>query len=91
MVERNIKKEKCSIVKRVTNSRKNKTKWYTKLYYEKENERLYLSTINGHLEVYLISNSTPLFVKDIITNTSENYSLNDLIPYKNKHYLFSSI
>jgi WD40 repeat protein len=65
------------------------SKGYTKLYYEKENERLYLSTINGHLEVYLISNSTPLFVKDIITNTSENYSLNDLYPFLLKHYLFS--
>ena len=65
------------------------SKGYTKLYYEKENERLYLSTINGHLEVYLTSNSSPSFVKDIITNLSENYSLNDLFPYMIKHYLFS--
>ena len=65
------------------------SKGYTKLYYEKENERLYLSTINGHLEVYLTSNTFPLFVKDIITNISENYSLNDLYPFVLKHYLFS--
>ena len=64
-------------------------KGYTKLYYEQENERLYLSTINGHLEVYLTSSSSPSFVTDIITNTSMNYSLNDLVPYMLKHYLFS--
>ena len=64
------------------------SKGYTKLYYEKENERLYLSTINGHLEVYLTFTS-PLFVAEIITNTSENSPLNDLIPYTIKHYLFS--
>ena len=64
------------------------SKGYTKLYYEKENERLYLSTVNGHLEVYLTSTS-PLFVNEIITNTSENFALNDLIPYTIKHYLFS--
>ena len=65
------------------------SKGYSKLYYEKENERLYLSTINGHLEVYLTSSSSPTFVKDIITNTSFNYALNDLVPYMLKHYLFS--
>ena len=65
------------------------SKGYTKLYYEKENERLYLSTINGKLEVYLTSDTFPLFIKDIITNTSENYSLNDLYPFLLKHYLFS--
>ena len=65
------------------------SKGYSKLYYEKENERLYLSTINGHLEVYLTSSSSPKFVKDIITNTSFNYALNDLVPYMLKHYLFS--
>ena len=65
------------------------SKGYTKLYYEMENERLYLSTINGKLEVYLTSDTFPLFIKDIITNTSENYSLNDLYPFLLKHYLFS--
>ena len=65
------------------------SKGYIKLYYEKENERLYLSTINGHLEVYLTSNSSPIFIKDIVTTTSENYSLNDLTPFMLKHYLFS--
>ena len=58
-------------------------------FYEKENERLYLSTINGHLEVYLTSSASPLFIKDIETNTSLNYSLNDLVLYDLKHYLFS--
>jgi hypothetical protein len=43
-------------------------KGYSKLYYEIENERLYLSTINGHLEVYLTSSSSPSFVTDIITD-----------------------
>ena len=65
------------------------SKGYTKLYFEKENERLYLSTINGHLEVYLTSTSFPSFVKEIVTNLSENYALNDLVPYMIKHYLFS--
>jgi WD40 repeat protein len=64
-------------------------KGYSKLYYEIENERLYLSTINGHLEVYLTSSSSPSFVTDIITDSSMNYSLNDLVPYMLKHYLFS--
>ena len=64
-------------------------KGYTKLFYEKEKERLYLSTINGHLEVYLTSSASPLFIKDIETNTSLNYSLNDLVLYELKHYLFS--
>ena len=64
-------------------------KGYTKLFYEKEKERLYLSTINGHLEVYLTSSASPLFIKDIETNTSLNYSLNDLVLYDLKHYLFS--
>ena len=64
-------------------------KGYKKLFYEKENERLYLSTINGHLEVYLTSSACPLFIKDIETNISLNYSLNDLYLYNLKHYLFS--
>ena len=64
-------------------------KGYTRLFYEKENERLYLSTINGHLEVYLTSSASPLFIKDVETNTSLNYSLNDLVLYNIKHYLFS--
>ena len=64
-------------------------KGYSKLYYEIENERLYLSTINGHLEVYLTSSPSPSFVTDIITDSSMNYSLNDLVPYMLKHYLFS--
>ena len=64
-------------------------KGYTKLYYEQENERLYLSTINGHLEVYTTSSSSPSFITDIITDSSMNYSLNDLVPYNLKHYLFS--
>ena len=64
-------------------------KGYTKLIYEKENERLYLSTINGHLEVYLTSSASPLFITDVSTNMSLNYSLNDLVLYNIKHYLFS--
>ena len=64
-------------------------KGYTKLFYEKENERLYLSTINGHLEVYLTSSASPLFITDVETNLSLNYSLNDLVLYNIKHYLFS--
>ena len=62
---------------------------YTKLYYEKENERIYLSTSNGHLEVYLTSNLTPTFIKDVITTNNNKCSLNDLTPYNMKHYLFS--
>ena len=64
-------------------------KGYTKLFYEKENERLYLSTINGHLEVYMTSSASPLFITDVETNLSLNYSLNDLVLYNIKHYLFS--
>lgn len=33
--------------------------------------------------------SFPSFVKDIVTNTSKNFALNDLVPYMIKHYLFS--
>ena len=65
------------------------SKGYTKLYYERENERLYLSTINGHLEVYLTSSASPYFITDVETNLSLNYSLNDLVLYNIKHYLFS--
>ena len=64
-------------------------KGYTRLFYEKENERLYLTTLNGHLEVYLTSSASPLFVTDIKTNLSLNYSLNDIVLYNIKHYLFS--
>ena len=64
-------------------------KGYKKLFYEKDKERLYLSSINGHLEVYLTSSASPLFMVDIETNLSLNYSLNDLFLYDIKHYLFS--
>jgi len=64
-------------------------KGYIRLFYEKENERLYLTTLNGHLEVYLTSSASPLFVTDIKTYLSLNYSLNDIVLYNIKHYLFS--
>ena len=61
---------------------------YSYMYFDKKNERIYLSTYNGHLEVYLTSTEIATFVTDI--NTSNNkYSLNDLYPYDTKNYLFS--
>ena len=61
---------------------------YSYMYFDKKNERIYLSTYNGHLEVYLTSTEIASFITDI--NTSNNkYSLNDLYPYETKNYLFS--
>ena len=61
---------------------------YSYMYFDKKNERIYLSTYNGHLEVFLISTELATFVIEI--NTSNNkYTLNDLYPYEIKNYLFS--
>ena len=58
------------------------------MYFDKNNERIYLSTYNGHLEVFLISTEFATFITEI--NTSNNkYTLNDLYPYEIKNYLFS--
>ena len=61
---------------------------YSYMFYDKQNERLYLSTYNGHLEAYLTSTELASFVVDIDTSNN-NYSLNDLYPYNIKNYLFS--
>ena len=61
---------------------------YTALIHDKPNERLYLSTYNGHLEVYLTSTEVASFISDVDTSNNK-YALNDLFPYNIKNYLFS--
>ena len=61
---------------------------YSCMYFDKPNERLYLSTYNGHLEAYLTSTEIASFVTDIDTSNNK-YSLNDFYPYNIKNYLFS--
>ena len=61
---------------------------YSYMYFDKKNERIYLSTYNGHLEVYLTSTEIASFISDINTS-NHKYSLNDLYPYDIKNYLFS--
>ena len=61
---------------------------YSCMFYDKPNERLYLSTYNGHLESYLTSTEIASFVVDIDTSNNK-YSLNDFYPYNIKNYLFS--
>ena len=43
---------------------------YSYMYFDKRNERIYLSTYDGHLEVFLISTEIATFVAEI--NTSNN-------------------
>ena len=62
---------------------------YSYMYFDKANERIYLSTYNGHLEVYLTSSEIATFIKDVDTSNENKYSLNDLYPYSIKNYLFS--
>ena len=61
---------------------------YSCMYFDKPNERLYLSTYNGHLEVYLTSTEVASFISDVDTSNNK-YALNDLFPYNIKNYLFS--
>ena len=61
---------------------------YSYMFYDKPNERLYLSTYSGHLEAYLTSSELASFVVDVDTSNNK-YSLNDLYPYNIKNYLFS--
>ena len=61
---------------------------YSCMYFDKPNERIYLSTYNGHLEAYLTSTEIASFVTDIDTSNNK-YSLNDFYPYNIKNYLFS--
>ena len=61
---------------------------YSYMYFDKKNERIYLSTYNGHLEVYLTSTELATFITDVNTS-NHKYSLNDLYPYDIKNYLFS--
>ena len=61
---------------------------YSYMYFDKKNERIYLSTYNGHLEVYLTSTEIASFISDVNTS-NHKYSLNDLYPYDIKNYLFS--
>ena len=58
------------------------------MYFDKKNERIYLSTFNGHFEVYLISTELATFITEINTS-NHKYCLNDLYPYAIKNYLFS--
>ena len=64
---------------------------YNKLYHDQKNNRIFLSTNNGHLEVYqtnINDEELPIFIKDVETS---NYKipLNDLTSYNIKNYLFS--
>ena len=61
---------------------------YSYMHFDKKNERIYLSTYNGHLEVYLISTELATFVSEINTS-NHKYCLNDLYPYAIKNYLFA--
>jgi WD40 repeat protein len=61
---------------------------YSCMFFDKPNERLYLSTYNGHLEVYLTSTELASFISDVDTSNNK-YALNDLFPYNKKNYLFS--
>ena len=61
---------------------------YSYMFFDKTNERIYLSTYNGHLEVFLTSTEVASFIVDIETSNNK-YSLNDLYHYNTKHYLFS--
>ena len=61
---------------------------YSYMYFDKRNERIYLTTYNGHLEAYLISTELATFVTEIDTSNNK-YTLNDLYPYEIKNYLFS--
>ena len=61
---------------------------YSYMYFDKKNERIYLSTYNGHFEVYLISTELATFITEINTS-NHKYCLNDLYPYAIKNYLFS--
>ena len=58
------------------------------MYFDKKNERIYLSTYNGHLDVFLISTEFATFISEINTS-NHKYCLNDLYPYAIKNYLFS--
>ena len=60
---------------------------YSCMFFDKPNERLYLSTYNGHLEVYLTSTEIASFISDVDTSNNK-YALNDLFPYNIKNYLF---
>ena len=62
---------------------------YSYMFYDIINERIFLSTYNGHLEVYIISSEMASFIIDVDTSNNNKYSLNDLYPYNIKHYLFS--
>ena len=62
---------------------------YSYMFFDKPNERIYLSTYNGHLEVYLTSTEIASFIVDVNTSNNNKYSLNDLYPYNIKNYLFS--
>ena len=61
---------------------------YSYMFFDKTNERIYLSTYNGHLEVFLTSTEVASFIVDVETSNNK-YSLNDLYHYNTKHYLFS--
>ena len=61
---------------------------YSYMFFDKSNERIYLNTYNGHLEVYLTSTETVSFISDVETSNNK-YALNDLTPYNIKNYLFS--
>ena len=62
---------------------------YSYMFFDKPNERIYLSTYNGYLEVYLTSTEIASFIVDVNTSNNNKYSLNDLYPYNIKNYLFS--
>ena len=61
---------------------------YSCMYFDKTNERIYLTTYHGHLEVYLTSTEIASFITDVDTSNNK-YQLNDLFPYNIKNYLFS--
>ena len=60
---------------------------YSHMFFDKQNERIYLSTYSGHLETYLTSTEIASFIVDIDTSNNK-YSINDLYPYNIKNYLF---
>ena len=59
---------------------------YLRLFLDSPNDRLYLSTSQGHLEVFQTSTKTPTFIKDVAS--SQNLPINDIFCTRGKNLLF---
>ena len=61
---------------------------YSYMFHDKSNNRIYLSTYDGHLEVFVTFAEITSFIVNIYTS-NHKYTLNDLTCYNIKNYLFS--